>query len=145
MSERSLKVGYLLDWLKNQPVIACRVDSGFVGQILTIPTQEMLNEFPEAYFVGSNDMPPSMPMPGYIEVSVRGKVGFDLRNISDLQNWKVIVDGGLPQPIPEDTGILELYPQATMVTFLSGSGEKLIFKLFYEEKPPVFKIFLVLR
>jgi len=138
-------VGYLLDWLKNQPVIACRVDSGFVGQILTIPTQEMLNEFPEAYFVGSNDMPPSMPMPGYIEVSVRGKVGFDLRNISDLQNWKVIVDGGLPQPIPEDTGILELYPQATMVTFLSGSGEKLIFKLFYEEKPPVFKIFLVLR
>ena len=138
-------MGYLLDWLKNQPVIACRVDSGFVGQILTIPTQEMLNEFPEAYFVGSNDMPPSMPMPGYIEVSVRGKVGFDLRNISDLQNWKVIVDGGLPQPIPEDTGILELYPQATMVTFLSGSGEKLIFKLFYEEKPPVFKIFLVLR
>lgn len=79
-------------------------------------------------------MPPSRPLLGHIEVSVRGKLAFDLRNLNTLSGWTWSVDAEEPMQIEHDLWILDVEGQPHMVTFWYRGERHTIFRLFYEDK-----------
>lgn len=102
-------------------------------QVLSFEPWEMLDHFPEAYFLGDEDMPPTQPLLGHIEVSVEGKLAFDLRNLVSLNGWEWSVDDNLPQIIEHDLWLLDVEGQPRLVTFWFRGGRHTVFHLFYEE------------
>lgn len=121
-----------LDWITHQMMIACRWS--LVEQMLDIDPWEMLDLIPEAYFVGDGNKPPSMVIPRYIEVTVIGQIGFDIRNLQTTRGWTMQIDDGLPTKIEEGTQFLKIEGQPKTVVFLYCGGQQLFFNLFYEEE-----------
>lgn len=113
------------------PIIACRGDMR--DQLLCVEPREMLRHFPECYFVGDDDMPPTRPLVGHIEVSVRGKVAFDLRNLTTLVGWEWSQENNLPTTIEHDLMILDVAGMPKKVTFWLHGKRHTVFHLFYEE------------
>jgi hypothetical protein len=102
-------------------------------QLLCVEPREMLNHFPECYFVGDYDMPPSRPLMGHVEVSVKGKLAFDLRNLSTLSDWEWSQENDLPTNLGHDLFILDVEGKPKIVTFWFRGRRHTVFHLFYEE------------
>ncbi len=78
-------------------------------------------------------MPPTMPILGHVEVSVKGKLAFDLRNVSSLWEWQWSQGSDLPVNVEPDLGILDVEGKPKKVTFWFRGKPHTIFHLFYEE------------
>lgn len=124
---------YRFDWVIAQSIIAFRAD--LRKQISNLSTREVLNHIPEAYFCGDTDYPPSMPVRGYIEISVPvgAEVGFDLRKIDNFDGWTVQIDDGNPLEIKEGTQFMTVQKTTSSVLFLWRGSKHTLFKIFYEE------------
>lgn len=126
-------VPFSLDWIGQQLVIACRGD--LLDQIREADAWEILDKNPLLYFAGDEDIPPSMVMLGFIEVSVKGELAFDLRNLTSLREWSVQLDeGGERWDIVEETQFIQITGHPATVTFFFRGNRHTVFKLFYEEE-----------
>lgn len=119
------------DWIALAPIIACRGDMR--DQLLCVDPSEMLRHFPECYFVGEHDMPPTIPLLGHVEVSVKGKLAFDVRNVSKYYEWQWSQNSDLPVTLEPDLGILDIEGKPKKITFWYRGKPHTIFHLFYEE------------
>jgi hypothetical protein len=118
------------EWIEQHFIIACRGD--LLRQVQEIDVWEILRTHPEFYFAEEGEVLPSMVILNHIEVSVRGEIAFDIRNLLTTRGWSYQLDGDIPIDIPLGTNFITNIGRPKVVRFLYGSNEHTTFRLFYE-------------
>lgn len=93
------------DWVTQGLIIPC--NGAMRDQILSVDTWEMLDHFPEAYWV-LEEIQPFNFGGGAMAVAINGPLAFDLRNLQTLRDWTWSPAEGQVLPLTHDLWILDV-------------------------------------